>query len=108
MKQNVINEIYLKYLPAVKKLGGAFDIDFPDTTLILNEEARTKKSLEIAIKNAIKRNHGDKITITVRPGKITVSDQGEILSKKECELLSSEFVKVKSRIGFGTTVTILD
>lgn len=103
---DTINKIYLKYLPIVKKLGISLDIDFPDTTLTISEKTRVEKDLEKSLKSAVSRSRGGRITITVRPGKIIVADNGTTLSKTTCELLSSEHVKVKSRVGFGTTVTI--
>lgn len=103
-----INKIYLKYSVVAKKNGTTLDIDFPDVTLTVDNKERIEKALEKAIKDAIKRSRGGKITIAVRKGKITVSDDGKTLNKIDQEKMSSEFVKIKSRIGFGTSVTILD
>lgn len=106
---DVVNKIYQKYLPIVKKLGVSLDIDFPDTTLTIGEKSkkeRVEKALDKSIKNAVSRARGGRITISVRPGKIIVTDDGTTLSKTTCKLLTTEHVKVKSRVGFGTTVTI--
>ena len=103
----IINKIYLKYLPIVKKLGITLDIDFPDTTLTIREKERVERDIDKTVRSAVSRtkNNG-RIVIIVRPGKIIVTDNGTILSKTTCELLSTEHVEVKSRVGFGTTVTI--
>lgn len=103
----IINKIYLKYLPIVKKLGITLDVDFPDTTLTIREKERVERDIDKTVRSAVSRtkNNG-RIVITVRPGKIIVTDNGTILSKTTCELLSTEHVEVKSRVGFGTTVTI--
>ncbi len=101
-----INKVYQKYLPIVKKMGITLDIDFPDTTLTIREQARVEKDLDNTIKNAVDRAKHGRIIIAVRPGKIIVKDNGTILSKTTCELLSTEHIKVKSRVGFGTTVII--
>lgn len=103
---DTINKIYQKYLPIVKRLGVSLDIDFPDTTLTIGEKSRIEKELDKSVKNAVSRARGGRITIAVRPSKIVVTDDGTTLSKAACELLSSDHVKVKSRVGFGTTVTI--
>ncbi len=103
---DTINKMYQKYLPIVKKMGITLDIDFPDTTLTIRERARVEKDLDKILKNAVDRTRHGRITIAVRPGKIIVSDNGTILSKTTCDLLSTEHIKVKSRVGFGTTVTI--
>lgn len=103
---DTINNIYQKYLPIVKKLGVSLDIDFPDTTITIGNKTRIEKELDKSVKNAVARNCGGRIIISVRPGQITVTDDGTTLSKTACKLLSSEHVKVKSRVGFGTVVTI--
>lgn len=102
----IVTKIYQKYLPIVKKLDVSLDIDFPDTTLMTSEKSHIEKELDKSLKNAVSRAHGGHIAISVRPGKIIVTDDGTTLSKAACELLSTEHVKVKSRVGFGTTVTI--
>ena len=103
----VINKIYLKYLPIVKRIGITLDIDFPDTTLTIRERERVERDLDKAVKSAVSRtkNKG-RIVITARPGKVIVTDNGTILSKTTCDLLTTEHIEVKSRVGFGTTVTI--
>lgn len=103
---DVINNLYQKYLPIVKKFGITLDIDFPDTTLTIRERARVERDLDQSLRSAVDRSKNGRIAISIRPGKIVVADNGTILSKTTCELLSTEHVKVKSRVGFGTTVTI--
>ena len=102
-----INKIYLKYLPIVKRVGVTLDVDFPDTTLTIREKERVERDLDKTMESAVKRakNNG-RIVIQVRKGKIIIKDNGTILSKTTCDLLSTEHVKVESRLGFGTTVTI--
>lgn len=102
-----INKIYLKYLPIVKRVGVTLDVDFPDTTLTIREKERVERDLDKTMESAVKRakNNG-RIIIQVRKGKIFIKDNGMILSKTTCDLLSTEHVKVESRLGFGTTVTI--
>ena len=103
---DIITKIYQKYTPIAKKFGISLDIDFPDTTITIGEKARIEKELDKSLKNAVSRARGGRITISIRPGKITVTDNGTTLSKAACELLSTEHVNVKSRVGFGTVVTI--
>ncbi len=102
----IINGIYQKYLPIVKRLGITLDIDFPDTTLTFREKERVARDLDKTMRLATERSKNGRISITVRPGKIIVADDGTILSPTVCKMLTSEHVEVKSRVGFGTTVTI--
>lgn len=102
-----INKIYNKYLPIVKRMGISLDIDFPDTTLTIRERERIERDIEKSMQSAVSRSKNNgRIMITVRPGSITITDNGTILSKTTCEILTTEHVKVKSRVGFGTIVTI--
>lgn len=102
----IVSNIYKKYLPKVKAVGVTLDVDFPDTTLFIEDSERLEKDLDKSVKSAISRTKSGQIKITVKNGKFTVSDTGLTLSKSACDLLTTEHVKVKSRVGFGTTVTI--
>ncbi len=102
----IVSAIYQKYLPKVKAVGITLDVDFPDTTLFVEDGERIEKDLEKSIKSAIARTKSGQIKITMKKGKFTISDTGHTLSKSTCDALSTEHIKVKSRVGFGTTVTI--
>lgn len=101
-----INKIYQKYLPIAKRLGITLDIDFPDTTLTIRERERVERDLDKSMRSAVERTKNGRISIMIRPGQIIVSDNGTTLSKTTCELLTTDHVKVKSRVGFGTQVII--
>ena len=102
-----ISKIYEKYLPIVKKVGATLDVDFPDTTITIREKERVERDLDKTMQSAVKRaKTSGRIVITVRPGKVIIKDNGTVLSKTTCDLLSTEHINVKSRVGFGTTVTI--
>ena len=104
-----INNVYQKYLPITKKQGILLDIDFPDTTITINENSskRVERDLDKIMRSAVSRSKsGDQIKIIVRKNSITISDNGTILSPSTCKLLISDFVTVKSRVGFGTSFQI--
>lgn len=102
-----ISKIYEKYLPIVKKVGATLDVDFPDTTITIREKERVERDLDKTMQSAVKRaKTNGRIVITVRPGKVIIKDNGTVLSKTTCDLLSTEHINIKSRVGFGTTVTI--
>lgn len=102
----IINEIYAKYLPVACKAGIVFNLDFPDITLRTDDEDRVKKDVEKTVKKALEKSIKGEITIAVRKGKIIISDTGTVLSKAACALFSGEHIAIKSRVGFGTEVTI--
>ena len=104
----IINRVYRKYQPILEKVGISLNLDFPDTSLMIepgrgNLELMIEKNMRAATKRV---RYGDSISISIRKGKIMISDTGTVLSKAACAVLSSERVSVKSRVGFGTSVEI--
>ena len=102
----IIDEIYLKYLPLAEKMGITLNLDFPDPTVKTDKTDKVRKELDKSMKSALSRTIKGEIKIEVKKGKITVADSGTTLSKEACAVLSNEHVTVKSKVGFGTTVTI--
>lgn len=102
----IIDEIYLKYLPLAEKMGITLNLDFPDPTVKTDKTDKVRKELDKSMKSALSRTIKGEIKIEVKKGKITVTDSGTTLSKEACAVLSNEHVTVKSKVGFGTTVTI--
>ena len=102
-----MKEVVSLDLPIVKRVGVTLDVDFPDTTITIREKERIERDLDKSMQSAVKRakNNG-RIILSVRPDKIVIKDNGMILSKTACDLLSTEHIKVESRVGFGTTCTI--
>ena len=102
----VINEIYNKYLPLAEKAGISLNLDFPDPTVKVKDPARIKKNLDKHIESAFGRTISGEISINVFRDKIVLKDTGTVLSKPLIKLLSGEKIEIKSKPGFGTTVTI--
>lgn len=102
----IINEIYNKYLPLAKEAGITLNLDFPDPTQKVSNPEKIKKALDNHLGSAVKRTPKGEISISVHKDKIVIRDTGTILSKPVIALMSSEHVSVKSRVGFGTTITI--
>lgn len=103
----IINEIYQKYLPLAEQAGITLNLDFPDPTQKVKEPSRIKKHLNDHLDSAIKRNYKGEISVSVHKDKIVIKDTGTVLSKPTIALLENSHVSIKSRVGFGTTVTIL-
>lgn len=102
----IISRVYEKYLPKIKAVGITFDLDFPDTTLMTENKERVENDLDKSLKSALMRTKDGKISITIKDGHIIVSDTGLTLDASTCKKLTNDHFKVKSRVGFGTTVTI--
>lgn len=102
----VIDEIYNKYLPLAEKAGISLNLDFPDPTIKIKEPSKIKAHLDKHVGAAFNRTIKSELSIHVARGKIIIKDDGTVLSKPMIALLSSDRVSVKSKVGFGTTVTI--
>ncbi len=102
----IISEIYNKFLPLAENSKVKLSLDFPDTTQEIANPEQLKAELEKHLDSALTRTKSGEITISVQKHAIRITDSGTILSKPICALMSSPRVQVKSRVGFGTTVTI--
>ena len=103
---DTISSICKNYLPKIKAVGITFDLDFPDTTITVENKKRVEENLHKSMKSAISRSKNGSIKLTVKKGEITLQDTGTIIDKATCKKLTSEHFIVKSRVGFGTTFTI--
>lgn len=102
----IIGEIYNKYLPLAEKNNIRLNLDFSDTTKTVSDPEEIKQSLDQHLNSALSRADRSEIKIAVEHDAIVVTDSGTILSRPLCELLSSNRVTVRSRVGFGTVVRI--
>lgn len=102
----IISEIYNKFLPLAEKNGIQLDLDVVDSSVIAKELSGIQEDVEKALSETINRSDKGKISIKVNRQEIIISDTGTTLSHSLCSLLSSKYVDVKSRVGFGTTIRI--
>ena len=102
----IISEIYNKFLPLAEKSQLQLSLDFPDTTQEVTDPETLKTDLEQQLSSIITHSQKGNITIAVRKQQIIITDTGTILSKPICALMSNSRIQVKSRVGFGTTITI--
>ena len=102
----IINKIYLKYLPLASKAGLTLNLDFPDTTLTVEDGEKIKKDVEKTVSSAVSKSIKGEITIAVSKGKVVITDTGTVLSKTMIKMLTNDHIDIKSRVGFGTVVTI--
>lgn len=106
---DIIGKVYNKYLPIIKQCQTEININICDYHLNSDQnpellQAEIDKCLA-AFLNA-NPHSSDKITITAKNHQIIITDSGTILSRPACAFLSKKHVQVKSRVGFGTTITI--
>jgi len=103
----IIDEISNKYLPVAMKAGIQLNLDFPDSTKKVKNPEKVKKDLDEQVGSALKRTLKGEVSIRVKSDKIIIRDTGTVLSAPLKALLEvDEHLKVKTRVGFGTEVTI--
>lgn len=103
----IINEIYNKYLPLATKAGIQLNLDFPDPTTKVKNPEKVKKALDEYVDSALNRTIKGEVSINVFKNRIEIKDSGTVLSKPAKNLLEfNDHIKITSRVGFGTKVTI--
>lgn len=102
----IIGEIYSKYLPFAEKNQISLNLDISDPSLLTDDPDQIKQEIDNHLSSALQRSRGGEITIAIHNKTLSITDNGTILSKTACKLLSHGRISVTSRIGFGTTVSI--
>lgn len=103
----IVEDVFRKFLPEATKAGIQLNLDFPDPTKKVKNPERLKASLEKNVDSALKRAKKGEVSIKVLKDRIEIFDSGTVLSLPAKSLLqASDRVKVSSRVGFGTKVTI--
>lgn len=105
-----IHNLYNKVLPIAQNSGVELNLDYSDPSSfdidVETDDPELKAELEEELKNAITRTNSGSVKLRVSNGIVTISDTGTVLSRPLCESLSHGRVKVKSRVGFGTSIDI--
>lgn len=105
-----IHNLYNKVLPIAQNSGVELNLDYSDPSSldidVETDDPELKAELEEELKKAITRTNSGSVKLRVSNGVVTISDTGTVLSRPLCESLSHGRVKVKSRVGFGTSVDI--
>ena len=105
-----IHNLYNKVLPIAQNSGVELNLDYSDPASldieVETDDPELKTELEAELKNAIARTNSGSVKIKLKDGHVIISDTGTTLSRPLCESLSHGRVKVKSRVGFGTSIDI--
>lgn len=102
----IISEVFNKYLPLADQAKVQLNLDFSDTTQQVAHPEAVKHDLDQQLSSALQHTVGGEISVAVTDHAITITDAATVLSPAACALLSNRRVTVKSRTGFGTTITI--
>ena len=109
---DILMPLYNKYLPECEERKISLNLDLPDPTIPVDDPKELEKTLKKLIKDATKRiGKKGSITIGARKGikyaiVLAVKDTGPALTSEERENLEAENTEVRSRMGYGTTITI--
>lgn len=103
----LISKMYRKQLPLAERKHLTLNLDLRSGNLEVEHPTKLEQLLAAVIDSATSHGHqGGKITIKVTPLHIIIQDDGRALSRQQIANFESEGLSVKSRVGFGTTVTI--
>jgi len=102
----IISEVYNKYLPLAEKNHIQLNLDLGEGLESTDNPNEIQADLEKHLDSALQRSTQGEITVGIRKNQIIITDSGTTLSRPVCDLLSKGRVKVKSRVGFGTSVSI--
>lgn len=104
-----IKNVYKAFLPLAENCHIQLNLDLGEDDIQVEDASVLEPVLSEHLNSALARtksHQNTEIKIGLHNGKITISDSGSTLSKPVCNALSGKRVKVKSRLGFGTKVTI--
>lgn len=104
--------LYNQLLPRCEAQKIALNLDLPDPTISVSDPENLKKTTKKLVSAAMKRivRHGT-ITIAAKKGTksaliLTVKDTGAALDPQERDKLEDDTTTVRSRMGYGTTITV--
>lgn len=101
-----IHEVYQKILPLAEQCRVQLDLDFNNYDPSLIDPTEVATEIETQLSALLDRTQSSTISISVDKDHAKIHDSGTTLSRPVCAALSSERVHTKSRVGFGTTITI--
>lgn len=112
---DITNPIFREYTPILNRVGIELDLDLKNPIT----EVKNPKPLEFELKKYLEfttvlqatsdgnlRTTDKRIVISDRPHQVIIKDHSAVLSPEQRQLLTSDTTSIKSRVGFGTTVTI--
>lgn len=102
----IITEVYKEYQALADQRSIEFDLDISDQTSETDQPDELKSLVTQQLEDSIARAPRGKITLSLKNRQICLADTGTTLSKPICRALSHGRITVKSRVGFGTKVTI--
>ena len=100
-----IRQLYHKALPAATRKGISLNLDLRAGASEIS--LATAHQIQKFFNLSLKRTGVTRLMIRTSTRQLELSDNGAPLTKTECNALINDGRSVKSRVGFGTTVTIV-
>ncbi|MBR3220401.1 hypothetical protein IKF76_00840 [Candidatus Saccharibacteria bacterium] len=104
---DIIEPIYREYTPVLQRSKITLDLDLENPILEIKNPAtpvaEIKKYLEFV---AVSGNRQGNIVISNRGKTVFIKDTTTVLSPEQRQSFTSDITSVKSRVGFGTTLSI--
>ena len=104
---DIIEPIYREYTPVLQRAKITLDLDLENPILELKHPATPEFELKKYLEFITSTRAGQgSIVISSCGDQLIVKDSSSVLSPEQRELFTSDNTSVKSRVGFGTTLSI--
>lgn len=101
-----INHLYRKYAPLGAQHGLQLDLDLTSPDALVGNYRAVEEALEAYLSHSTNSHHPGHLIISDTKDSVIIKDDSLVLSPEERQKFTSDITSVKSRVGFGTTLTI--
>lgn len=102
----IVNPIYLKFLPRLSKKGHLLDLDLRYPNLKVTHPEKISVPLTFYLSFVEKEGRSAHVTIMSTENSLIIKDEGTLLTPEQLPLFKTDGTKVSSRLGFGTKIII--
>ena len=108
----VIAKIYREYAAKLAKVGTHLDIDVPDASVKIEKPSQVAKMTEAYLDFCLKNPAKSSVILAINRGKFLIKDDTRLLKPDEKAIFetiattSHSGATVRSRLGFGTTISL--
>lgn len=103
----LVSDVYNKYLPISEKQKIELNLNITDYDSEVADIDEIQSQLDEQLQNLLQNSRKNgAVSLGVQQDYIVIRDSETVLSPLVCAALSRGRVKVKSRVGFGTTIYI--
>ena len=102
----IIDPIYLKFLPRLSRKGHLLDLDIRYPNLKISSPEKVSVPLTFYLSFIEKKGRSAHITISSTENSLIIKDSETLLTPDQLPIFKGDGIKVSSRLGFGTKIII--